>query len=298
MVSLDTDDVFDYIDPGTFIDRYVERFIHRLDPESATTYEFDQMFLAQDGDGDVPDEITWGATREFSKHFALLSELPDDSETLREIQTHLQRLNMTPTEETINAFLTYLKDHYSSLTRVPENALIEIPDPTASKIGDYPVVDLILYAYPDEPVTKTIEATLHDASFAVDDPDDVFDHVNRKIPSGDVERFSDEVFQATVEEFRSELTRNLLEELNREMLEAAGYTELKKESVPEHVSRLKGGQPASYWQKESWRVDGIDATTGFARIWLLEDESGGVIEPSSGDFDPEDAIAGIKDELR
>lgn len=157
---------------------------------------------------------------------------------------------------------------------------------------------MILYAHPDGKVIKTVEATLYSASFSVDDPDVVFDHVSQKIPSRDVEQYADNVYQATVEEFRISLTANLIDDLDRETLTEAGYTELKEEPIPEDVNQLYAGKTASYWQKEIWNADGINATTGFARIWFLPDEEVGVVGLSAGDFETDTAISRIKAELQ
>lgn len=147
-------------------------------------------------------------------------------------------------------------------------------------------------------VLKTVEATLYSGSFTVDDPDDVFTHVNPKIPSGDIKQCTDDVYQATVEEVQTRLTANLIDNLDRETLTETAYTELKEEPIPEDVNRLHAGKTTSYWQKEIWNVDGIDATTGFARIWYLPDEGLGVVGPSAGDFDTDTAIARIEAELQ
>ncbi|WP_232688962.1 hypothetical protein [Halobacterium zhouii] len=298
MKNLDEEELFTHIDSGQFIDHYVDRFVQDVETDRISTYEFDRMLLAEGGEGNIPGEVIWGAIRDFSKHIGMLSDIPDDAETIRDVQRYLQHLNANPNEQAVSAFFTYLQENYESITTISENALIEIPDPTAPKIGDYPVVDVILYAHPDGTVMKTVEATLYSASFSVDDPDAVFDHVSQKIPSRDVGQYADDVYQATVEEFRTRLTSNLIDNLDRETLTEAGYTELKEEPIPEDINRLHAGKTASYWQKEIWNVDGVDATTGFARIWFLPDEEVGVVGPSAGDFDTDTAISRIKAELQ
>lgn len=273
MTNVDEETLFTHIDSGQFIDRYVERFTQEVDTDSVSTYDFDRMLLAEGGREGVPDEVIWGAVRDFSKHIGMLSDMLPESDSLREIQGYLHRLNVNPSEHSANAFFTYLQENYSSITAITENAFIEIPDPTASKIGDYPVVDVVLYAHPDGTVMKAVEATRYNTGFSVDDSGSVFAHVNQKIPSGDITHYTDNIYQATVDEFRTKLTVNLLHDLDKTTLEEAGYTELKEEPIPEDVNQLHAGKSASYWQKEIWNVEEIDATTGFARVWFLTDEN-------------------------
>lgn len=297
MSKLDDNELFANVDSGVFIDRYVRRFVRGLETDSVSIYEFDRMLLAEGGHDGVPDEIVWGTVRDGSKHIGMLSELPDDEDALREIQAYLHSLNANAGGPAVEAFSNYLQEHFASLSTITENALVEIPDPMATKVGDYPVVDVILYAPPDGPVTKTVEATLYRASFSVDDPDAVFEHVGRHVPSGDVERYAETVYRETVEAFEDELTATIVEDLDRESLEAAGYAELKEEPVPENANPLYAGASATFWQKEIWSVDGIDATTGFARVWFLAEGGIGVVDVTDGDFDADAAIDLLKAEL-
>jgi hypothetical protein len=298
VISLDNETVFANIDPGQFIDRYIERFVQEIESESIEVHEFDKIIFAEGSDDGLPGELVWGATHDFSKHIGLLSDYSSESDAISKIKQYLQLLNATPSDTAASKFLDYIQTHYSSVSPLSEHALIEIPDPTAAKIGEYPVVDIIIYALPDGEIIKTVEATLYKASFSVDDPDSVYAHVNKKIPSGDVHTFSDKVYQETLEEFETELTFNLIEDLHQETLDEAGYTKLKEAEIPESVNLLYGGKTAAYWQKESWKVDGIDATTGFARVWFLPDKNIGVIEPTAGDFDTDTAISRIRNELQ
>ncbi|MFC7164703.1 hypothetical protein [Halospeciosus flavus] len=297
MPELNEKELLTNINRGEFIERYVARFTQGLDTDSANIYDFDRMLLARDGDDDVPNELIWGAIRDYSKHVGLLSNTPSESEVLQEIQRYFHRLNVSAIEQTATAFSNYLQEHYTSITTITENALIEIPDPTVPHLGDYPVVDVILYAHPDDSIMKTVEATRYSANLSVDDPDAVFDHVSRAVPSRDIQQYADDVYQETVDAFSTELTSNLVEGLQRDALVAAGYTELKEEPVPDDVNRLYAGKPATYWQKEIWTIDEVDATTGFARVWFLPDDHVGVVEPSDGDFDHETAVAQIRTEL-
>lgn len=298
MINLDNETVFANIDPGQFIDRYIDRFAQGVDTDSFTIYEFDRMIFAERSEDSLHGTLVWGAVHDFSKHIALLSDYSTESDDLNDIQQYLELLNTSPSQKAANNFLEYIQDNYDSIRTISENALIEIPDPTVSKIGEYPVVDVILYALPDGEVMKSIEATLYSASFSVDDPDSVYAHVNKKIPSGDIYDYTDEVYQATVAEFEKNLTFNIIDNLYQNTLREAGYTKLKEAEIPEAVNALYGGKTAAYWQKESWQVDGVDATTGFARVWFLPDENIGVIEPTAGDFDTDTAISRIRNELQ
>lgn len=297
VISLDEDTLFEYTDGGEFIEVYIDKFTQGIHTDSYSVYDFDRMIFAE-GDGDsLPGMVIWGAIHDFSKHIGLLSEVPANESAVEEIQEYLQLLNLNPSEKSIKSFFTYLKQQYSTLTTIESHALIEIPDPTAPKVGEYPVVNVILYALPDGKIVKTLEATLNNATYTVDDPDLVYDHVSTKIPAGDVEEYADHIYAETAEEFEQQLVGNLLTGLTENQLVQAGYTKLKGEDVPEEINRMHAGKSATYWQKEIWNVDGIDATTGFSRIWFISDENIGVAEPSAGDFERSDAISRIRAEL-
>lgn len=297
VTNLDEDTLFEYTDGGEFIEVYIDKFTQHIETDSYSVYDFDRMIFAEGEGNSLPGIVIWGAIHDFSKHIGLLSEIPADNSAVEEIQEYLQLLNLNPSEETINSFFTYLKQQYSTLTTIENHALIEIPDPTAPKVGGYPVVNVILYALPDGEVVKTLEATLNNASYTVDDSDSVYDHVSTKIPAGDIEEYADRIYAETAEEFEHRLVGNVLTGLTENQLEQAGYTKLKEEDVPEESNRMHAGKSATYWQKEIWNVDGIDATTGFSRIWFISDENIGVAEPSAGDFERSDAISRIRTEL-
>lgn len=296
MITEETEELFAHIDSGVFIERYTDRFTRGIEVDDVTVHEFDRMVFAKGENEDVPEEIIWGAAGGFSRHIGLLPNA--DPKSIRDVRTYLRQLNMQPTKQTAEAFYSYLQENFSSITTLSHSALVEIPDPKAPKVGKYPVVNVILYGHPDGTVRKSVEATLHGTGFAVDEPESVFTHIDQKTSTGDVRTYADTVYRDTLAEFRDKLTENVVSELDGSTLESAGYTNLKEEDVPQSANRIHAGKGASYWQKEIWKVDGIDATTGFSRIWFITDEKRGIVHPSAGDFDINFAVQQIKEELQ
>lgn len=118
VITVDEEKIFAYIDTDEFIERYVDEFRAGADDDVVSTCDFDKMLLAEGSAGETPDEVVWGAAQGFSKHIALVSEIPAESQSVDEIQTFLRKLNVGPSKQTINAFLAHLKQHFSSITTI------------------------------------------------------------------------------------------------------------------------------------------------------------------------------------
>lgn len=296
MTPLSTDELFEFIDQGTFIDRYVERFTEGLDGNEASMHEFDRMIIAERNES---QSLVWGAVGNYSKHMALLMGMStdDDPELVRTIQAHLQQLNLNPTGDAMQEFTAFLREQFASLSAVSANALIEIPDPTVPKLGEYPVASVILFTRPDGVVTKSVKVTLKNSGFSAEDPDEVLYHVDEKTPPNDIRQYADKIYSQLVEDFRAEIDSHLISDVVEDELREAGYQKLKQGSVPEGLHPVYVGAAASYWQKELWNVEGIDASTGFARIWYIPDEEVGLVQSTGGDIDVNAAIEEIRREL-
>lgn len=236
---MDDDELFTAIDSSEFIDRYIDSFVIGFETDDLTVNAFDRMILAADG---PIDEVIWAAANGYSKHFVFLQEPPDESQVIDEIQARLQQLNAHATKELIVSFLEYLGETFNSVSELDEHELIEIPDPAAARIGDYPVVNVILFGRPDGQVAQTVEVTYHSAGVAVERTDEVLRRVGGQTPQGDIKEYADAVYDDLVHEHREELNANLVRELSEETLEDAGYSMLKEATVPEDINPLYGDE--------------------------------------------------------
>lgn len=292
-VQVDEETVLSVVGADTVIDRYVEAFLADLDVSDVDVASFDQFVLARGGD---QQELIWGAAKDGSKHVVLLPDgSPDDH--IDEVRSHVQQLNVHPTPETIDAFTTYLREQYDSLERLEYNRLIEMGAPVATKIGDYPVVNVVLYAYPGEGLIDVVEVTLKSSGFSIERREEVMEQVGRKTPTGDVRQYARSVHEQTLDDLRGELNANVVSGLTEETLQTAGYHRQKTATIPDDAHPIYEGREASQWQKDLPAIDGLDASTGFARVWLVGDDQIGVVQPTQNDVTSEDAIERIADEL-
>lgn len=292
-IEVDEETLVSILGAETIIDRFVDEFVADIDVSSIAVKSFDQLVLA---DGESQEELIWGSAGEFSKHLVFLPDSFPDAQ-IEEVRSYVQQLNLRPTSETVEAFTTYLREHFDSLDRLQDNVLLEIPAPATPKIGDYPVVNVVLYHYPGEGIVTAVEVTLKSSGFTIDDRADVIDQVGQRTPDGDVRRYADAVYDDTIDALKAELTANLIPDVTGDAMKAAGYQQLGTSTVPEGINPLHEGATASQWQKELWAVDGVDASTGFARVWLVDDEQVGVVQPTRSDVDDEEAIRRIRTEL-
>lgn len=291
--SVDEETLVSMFGAEAIIDRFVDEFVRNVDLSDVSVRSFDQLVLAE---GESVDELVWGTAGGFSKHLVFLPDsFPDDR--IEEVRSHVQRLNLQPTEEATDAFMEYLREHFDSLERLESNVLLELPVPKATKIGDYPVVNVVLYEYPGHGIVTVVEMTLKSSGFAIDDREDVMEQVGERTPVGDVERYADSIYEYTFESLEDEVTSNLVPDLTADALRAAGYHQQGTAAVPEGTNLLHEGATASQWQKELWAVDGVDASTGFARVWLIEDEHVGVVQPTASDVSDVVAIDRMRTEL-
>jgi len=297
MEELTERDVFSYVDSSEFIRRFVTRVTDHVQIPKVPVYEFDTMVLAKNADDDVPEGVIWGMSEARNKHIGLTSNNGQGPEALETIQNYLQRLNFRPTRNAVTEFVQWLQDHYGDLHPLSPNAVIEIPDPKASKTGDYPTVVIIVYAKLSGEVNIVVEVMKNSSTARVANPDTVFEHVSSKVPSKDIKQYVADQYSTTVDEFRDDLIKNVVYDIEPGILQCAGYSHNKSGTIPEDASPLYAEKPASHWQKEIWKVQGMNASTGFARIWHVKSENTGIIQPSAGDFDPEEAVAMIKNEL-
>lgn len=294
VTRLDEETLVSAVGSTTVIDRYTDAFVAGLDSSNVTVQPFDSLVLAED---ETNAELVWGAVHDHSKHMALLSGENPDEASVAEVKDHVARLNQTGSKQAAAAFVEYLQDHYDSVTTLSAHALVEVPDPVAAKIGEYPVANLIVYALPDGEIIRTVEVTLKSTGFSAENREEVLDRVSEGTPAGDVERYAEEVYDETIRSIEDDLTANLVRDVTADDLSAAGYDELGTETVSKELNPLHSGESATLWQKEIWTVEGIEASTGFARVWLLDEHELGIVQPTEGDFDADDAIGAIRTEL-
>lgn len=239
-------------------------------------------------DGGPVDYLAWFALDGYDEHVFFYYDQSPEPEMLRQL------LSIMPDEDEMPRFRALLQQNYETFARVHTAALFEIPDTYMPQFTPRPRASIGFFSSPiDDAIAAGINAVPRT------EREQILDDVGKLLPSGDVERFVDELVTDVVKELEADIERHVLEVDVRPRLEAdPDFQRETITTIPEGIHPEYSGTDGELWQKPVSRVPYLDGSQGFLQVWLPVDiDEYGLVTVTRGNYDSEAVVGRTRDYL-
>jgi len=271
------------IDPREYIRRLIGRFKTRCPELSERTVE--EAFFV---DGGPVDYLVWFALEGYESHTFFYHDESPNPEALQRF------IAISPREEAVPRFKALLREQYDTYRELEIARLLELPDTYLPQLGQRPRANLGFCHEPgDDRIVTGASGTPRPRE------QEIFDDIDKIVPDGSIEEFVSRTAWMVNQQIEADADKHTIDADVRERLEAdPDFRRETTKPLPKGIHPQYTGSEAELWQKPASRVEHMDGSQGFLRVWIPVDGDGtALVDATAGEYDREEIVDAIRDDL-
>ena len=236
--------------------------------------------------------VFYAHVRERDEHFLLpFGDEGSDQTELRRLENVIRGLEGPNAGEVAEAFRSHLRTSYDRI-RAVDGVVFVLRCQYAPALGGQPTMILQAYA---NPASESLSVGYTPRN--TDDVRELEAGIAKNVPTATVEAYVDRLVYRIDAAMRDErVARRVVEDVERDALAALGFREQTTKPLPRSLHPERAGADAALWQAPASNVDWVPGSSGFVRVWRLEDGTG-IVDPVGLDGPAAEAVAETKSRL-
>lgn len=270
-------------DPERYLQRLSNQLCDRCPEFSERTVE--EVIFVDDGPIGF---LVWFALDNYEEHtFFYQDESPN-----REI---LQRfLFLSPSKQAMPNFKKLLQKYYDEYRELEVAKVLEIRDTYLPKLGKQPRVNV---GFCHEPEEDYIISGVS-GSPRVREPE-IIEDIDKIVPEKSLEKLVSQSVWNVNTQIKEDADRHTIATNIRNQLDQdSDFRCETTKQLPSGIHPNYTGTDAELWQKPASRVDFMDGSQGFLRLWIpVADDDITLIDVTAGEYDRERIVDEIKEQF-